>query len=48
MNKPDLEIPVTIELDDSVPVTPAEMKLLADLLPELLKTMLWLQDDKEG
>lgn len=47
MNEDDDPIRVTIDLGD-VPVTPAEMKLLADLLPELLKDMLWLQSDEEA
>ena len=47
MNEDDDTIRVTIDLGD-VPVTPAEMKLLADLLPELLKDLLQMQDDAEA
>ena len=46
MNDPKLVI--TFELDDDPTVTAPEMQLLADLLPELIKDLLWLQHDNEG
>lgn len=46
MNDPELDI--TIELDDDPAVTAPEMQLLADLLPELVKDLLWLQHDNEA
>ena len=45
MNDPELE--VTIELEDDAVVTAPEMQLLADLLPELVKDLLWLRDNQE-
>jgi hypothetical protein len=45
LDDPDLEIHITLDLLPGV--TAAEVKLLEDLLPELLKDLLWLQDDKE-
>lgn len=46
MNKYDLDI--TFELDDDLSVTAPEMQLLADLLPELIKDLLWLQETNEA
>lgn len=46
MNDPELEI--TFESDDDLAVTAPEMQLLADLLPELIKDLLWLQHDNEA
>ena len=46
MNKPELE--VTLDLDDDLAVTAPELQLLADLLPELVKVLLWLQHDTEA
>lgn len=45
MNDP---IPVTIDMEDHPAVTASEMQLLADLLPELVKDLLWLQDNEEA
>lgn len=45
-NKPS-DLTVECELPESLPMLPEEMKLLQDLLPELLKIMQWLQDEKE-
>ena len=46
MNNPELDI--SIELEDDLAVTTPEMQLLADLLPELIKDLLWLQDNTEA
>ena len=46
MNNPELLI--TIDLDDEPAVTAPEMQLLADLLPELVKDLLWLQNETEA
>ena len=46
MNETELE--VTFESDDELAVTAPEMQLLADLLPELVKDLLWLQHDTEA
>ena len=45
MNESELQ--VTIELEDDPAVTAPEMQLLADLLPELVKDLLWLQHETE-
>lgn len=47
MNKTISDIDVEFDLDADLPLLPAELKLLQDVLPELLKDLLWLQDDKE-
>jgi hypothetical protein len=44
----DPQLVITFELDDDPAVTAPEMQLLADLLPELIKDLLWLQHDSEG
>lgn len=46
MNDPELQ--VTIDLEGQLGVTAPEMQLLADLLPELVKDLLWLQHDAEA
>ena len=46
MNKTELQ--VVLDLQDDPAVTAPEMQLLADLLPELVKDLLWLQDNTEG
>ena len=46
MNETDLQ--VVLDLQDEPAVTAHEMQLLADLLPELVKDLLWLQDNTEG
>lgn len=38
---------VTIDLDADLPVTPPEIKLVADLLPQLIKDILAMQADRE-
>lgn len=38
---------VEFDLTADLPLLPAELTLVQELLPELLKDMLWLQDDKE-
>jgi hypothetical protein len=45
VNEQDLQ--VTIELDDDPAVTASEMQLLADLLPELVKDIVGLQEQHE-
>lgn len=45
MNDPELQ--VTIELEADPAVTAPEMQLLADILPELVKDLLWLKDNQE-
>ena len=44
----DSELDITFELDDHPTVTAPEMQLLADLLPELIKDLLWLQHETEA
>ena len=46
MNETQLE--VTTDLDDDEAITAPELQLLADLLPELIKDLLWLQHDTEA
>ncbi len=46
MNDPELHI--TVDLEDHPAVTAPELQLLADLLPELIKDLLWLQDNTEA
>ena len=46
MNKSQLLI--TIDLEDEPAVTAPEMQLLADLLPELVKDLLWLRQEDEA
>jgi hypothetical protein len=47
LNKPNPQLIVECDLAADLPLLPDEMTLVQDLLPELLKEMLWLQDDKE-
>ena len=44
----DSELHITIDLEDEPAVTAPEMQLLADLLPELVKDLLWLRDNTEA
>jgi hypothetical protein len=46
MNDPELQI--IIDLEDDSAVTAPELQLLADLLPELVKDLLWLRDNTEA
>ena len=46
MNDPELL--VTVDLIDEPAVTAPEVQLLADLLPELMKDLLWLRDNPEA
>lgn len=43
------ESPLDLECDlaDDLPLLPEELKLVQDLLPELLKEMAWQLTDKE-
>ncbi len=45
MNDP--ELPVTIDLEDEPAVTPQEINLVGELLPQLIKDLLAQQDDDE-
>jgi len=47
LNKTEPDLVVVCDLDADLPLLPDELKLVQDLLPELLKEMLWLQADKE-
>lgn len=47
MNKTESPLEIVFDLDADLPLLTAEIKLVQELLPELLKDMLWLQDDKE-
>lgn len=46
MNDPELQ--VTVDLEDEPAITAPEMQLLADLLPEIIKNLILLQEDNEG
>ena len=43
------ESPLDLEcdLEDDLPLLPEELKLVQDMLPELLKEMAWQLSDKE-
>jgi len=45
VNNANDDIHAAIELDGDLPVLPPEIKLLADLLPDLIKDLLAMQDD---
>ena len=47
MNKTESPLVIECDLSAELPLQSAELKLVQELLPELLKDMLWLQDDKE-
>lgn len=47
MNKTESQLVIECDLTADLPLLPTELKLVQELLPELLKDMLWLQDDKE-
>ena len=47
MNKTESPMVVECDLDTELPLLPAELKLVQELLPELLKDMRWLLEDKE-
>ncbi len=44
----ETELQMSIDLEDHPAVTASEMQLLAALLPELVKDLLWLQTDTEA
>lgn len=44
----ETELQVVLDMHDDPAVTAPEMQLLADLLPELIKDLLWLQDNTEA
>ena len=44
----ETELQVCVDLEDHPAVTAPEMQLLADLLPELVKDLLFLQPDTEA
>ena len=45
MKEPELQVVIDLEGDPAV--TAPEMQLLADLLPELVKELLWLREQAE-
>lgn len=47
MNTHKSDLIVDFDLSADLPLRPTELKLLQELLPELVKDVLWLQDDKE-
>ena len=47
MNKTQSLLIVEFDQEADLTLLPAELKLLLELLPELLKDMLYLQDEKE-
>lgn len=47
MNNTENQLVVECNLPADLPLLQAELKLVQELLPELLKDMLWLQEDKE-
>lgn len=47
MNKAENSMVVECDLDAELPLLPAELQLVQELLPELLKDMRWLLEDKE-
>lgn len=47
MNDPEFVVSFELVEDDPA-VSAPEMQLLADLLPELIKDLLWLQHDNEA
>lgn len=47
MNKTENPMVVECDLETELPLLSAELKLVQDLLPELLKDMRWLLEDKE-
>ena len=47
MKKDLSDLRVECDLDSALPLQAAELKLLEALLPELLKDLLWLNDDEE-
>ena len=42
------ELHIIIDLEDDPAVTAPELQLLADLLPELVKDLLWLRENTEA
>lgn len=44
----DLDLLITIDLDDDPAVTAPEMQLIAHLLPELIKDLLATQGNEEA
>ena len=47
MNNTENQLVVECNLPADLPLLPDELKLVKELLPELLKDMLWLQDETE-
>jgi hypothetical protein len=43
----DSDLRVECDLPADLPIAPEELKLVQDLLPELLKEIAWSQADKE-
>ena len=47
MNKDENQLVVDCNLESDLPLLPAELRLVQELLPDLIKEMIWLQEDKE-
>ena len=47
MKNTDSDLTVECQLANDLPLLPEELKLVQDLLPELLKEMAWQQTSKE-
>ncbi len=47
MNKTKSDLTVEFDLVAELPLLPAELKMVQELLPELVKEMLWLQTEEE-
>ena len=46
--KKDKNMPVIeCDFEDNLPLEAGELRLIRDILPELLKQMLWLQTEKD-
>jgi hypothetical protein len=47
LNKTKSDLTVEFDLVAELPLLPAELKMVQELLPELVKEMLWLQTEEE-
>ena len=47
MNNNNSDLTVEFDLSADLPLLPNELKLVQELLPELVKDLLWLQTDEE-
>ena len=46
MNKTQSDLIVEFDLPADLPLLPNELKLVQELLPELVKDLLWLQNEE--